>query len=104
MAQFDVHRNLDPQSRGELPFVVDIQSDLLSHLGSRVVIPLVTAEAQSPPVSRLNPRVLVQGRQLLLDTAQIVGVPKSALGPVVANLMGSRDAVVAAVDVLIAGV
>lgn len=38
VAQFDVYLNPSPRSREEIPFVVDIQSDLLADLNARLAI------------------------------------------------------------------
>ncbi len=42
MARFDVHRNATDNP--DVPYLLDIQSDLLSGLRSRVVVPLVPIE------------------------------------------------------------
>lgn len=56
MAQFTVHRNKNVHTKGIFPFVVDVQSDLLEDLQTRVVIPLNNgAEITKKPVSRLMP-------------------------------------------------
>jgi toxin CcdB len=40
VAQFAVYRNKSPRSKSTYPFLVDVQSDLLDELQTRVVIPL----------------------------------------------------------------
>lgn len=40
MAQFDVYANPSSHSSVHYPYLVDIQSEVLSGLGSRIVIPL----------------------------------------------------------------
>ena len=45
MAQFDVHRNLNSASANAMPFLLDVQSDLLNGLATRVVVPLAKPEA-----------------------------------------------------------
>ncbi len=40
MAQFDVYANPNPDSQQQIPYLVDIQADLLDHLATRVVAPL----------------------------------------------------------------
>jgi toxin CcdB len=40
MAQFTVYRNKNPQTRSTVPFLLDIQNDLLDDLETRVVVPL----------------------------------------------------------------
>ena len=41
MAQFDVYRNSSLDTRERIPYLLDIQHDLLSGLATRVVVPLV---------------------------------------------------------------
>ncbi|MDO8318030.1 CcdB family protein [Rhodoferax sp.] len=38
--QFDVYANPSPRMRDVYPYVVDVQSDLLSALATRMVVPL----------------------------------------------------------------
>ncbi|MDB6108189.1 MAG: CcdB protein, partial [Gammaproteobacteria bacterium] len=45
MAQFSVHRNKNPRTKAAFPFVVDVQSELLEPLNTRVVIPMTKAPA-----------------------------------------------------------
>jgi len=44
MAQFDVCTNPNPASAKRIPYLLDVQSDLLSSLATRVVVPLATLE------------------------------------------------------------
>lgn len=43
MPQFDVYRNRNPRSRRSIPYLLDVQSDLLTALSTRVVVPLIKA-------------------------------------------------------------
>jgi toxin CcdB len=43
MGRFDVHENPNPATRQTVPFLLDVQTGLLSHLSTRVVVPLVSA-------------------------------------------------------------
>ena len=38
MGAFAVHRNLDARTQGDLPFLLDVQSEVLAILGTRVVV------------------------------------------------------------------
>ncbi|TXL03325.1 plasmid maintenance protein CcdB, partial [Methylococcaceae bacterium CS1] len=40
MAQFDVYKNSNKNTHGAYPYIVDIQSPLISELATRIVIPL----------------------------------------------------------------
>lgn len=104
MAQYDVHRNRDPRSAALIPFLLDVQSDLLETLATRVVVPLVDAGQFGPPAQRLNPVFQVEGRAVVLSVAELAGVPKAVLGERVASLADRRSEITAAMDLLLLGV
>jgi len=96
MARFGVYR-VD----GRL--VVDVQTDYLPDVSTRLVIPLETLD-RAPRVTRqLNPILLVDGQRLMLITQQMSPVPKRSLGHEVASLRNQGDDVTAAIDVLLTG-
>jgi len=39
MAQFDVYPNPEPSQQGKIPFLLDLQCDLLQGLNTTVVVP-----------------------------------------------------------------
>jgi toxin CcdB len=99
MAQFDVYRNASA-SKEAVPYLLDIQNDMLDHLKTRVVIPLV---ALDHPATHLNPAVEIEGRAMMLSTQEMAGVPVSVLGERVVSLAERRDELVHAVDFLVTG-
>ena len=103
MAQLDVHRNNNSESMSSIPYLLDVQSGLLSDLATRVVVPLVKASEFGPPVRRLNPVFEIDGVRVVMSTAELAGVPKNMMGETVGTLDGSRDEVIAAVDFIIRG-
>lgn len=104
MAQFIVYRNKNPGSRGTFPFLVDVQSDLLDGLQTRVVIPLTKAiPLARKPVSQLMPIVQIEDEAYVLMTPQLAGIARSELGPPAGSLAERRDAIVAAIDFLLSG-
>ena len=40
MAQFDVYENINTSSKKDMPFLLDVQNDILDELNSRIVVPL----------------------------------------------------------------
>ena len=101
MACFDVHRLR--ASRATL--VVDVQTDVLAHLGSRVVVPLTPLRLTEREVFRiLKPQVEVAGEPYVFLPTDIATVLVSELGDVVANIeTASRDAITRALDFLFQG-
>ena len=105
MAQFDVYRNPNAASRARIPYLLDIQSDLLDSVATRIVVPLCKPDALSgKPAERLNPAFEVEGRKLFMLTLDLAGVSRKALGERVANLAAGRTAIIAALDLAITGI
>lgn len=106
MAQMTAYRNENPDSKSEVPFLVDVQSDLLSPLGTRVVIPCFRqgAGAPKPPtLTRLTPEMKIDGETLVLMTPQVAGIPRHLLGDPVADLSAHRAEILGALDLLLTG-
>ena len=105
MAQFDVYRNANPATRARIPFLLDVQADLLDSLMTRIVVPLCKPEVLSgKPAERLNPVFEMDGRKLVMLTPELAGVSRKALGDRVANLAAERLAIIAALDLTITGI
>lgn len=104
MPQFTVYRNRSAKSKGEIPFLLDIQSDLLSELKTRVVVPLyLKSSLSSKPMTKLSPEIQVEGKKLVLMTPQLAGISIKDLGEPVASLAQHRSEIIAALDLLITG-
>lgn len=104
MAQLTVYRNRSPETAKEVPFLVDVQSDLLSQLSTRVVIPLYRKGAASlQSITRLTPVLEIDGEACLLMTPQLAGIALRELGDEVGSLKDHRDEIIAALDLLITG-
>ena len=105
MPQFTVYRNKNPQTRANIPFLLDVQSDLLSELNTRVVVPMYLHKTlKTAPMTRLTPEVSFEGKKLVMMTPQLAGVATKDLGDAVGSLVRVRDNIVAALDLLLTGV
>ena len=103
MAQFDVHRNTG-RTAEFIPYIVELQSDFLDRLATRLVAPLVAREAMTP-ARYLNPEFEIEGRRVVLSIQEMASYPAAELSRnVVANLGDRREAIVGAIDVLVTGV
>jgi len=93
MARFDVYR-----LRGM--YLLDCQSDRLSELKTRFVVPLLPI-GEVPRVNRLNPIFSVDGEQLVMATQ--LGSPVTALQlrDPVTSLVDAHAAVIDAFDTLL---
>lgn len=97
MARFDVHRG----ARGK-GYLLDCQADLLSHLETRVVIPLLPAEGV-PRATRLNPTFAIGSDQVVMSTQLIFAIPRDRLGNAVASLANDDAVIMNAIDMLTTG-
>jgi toxin CcdB len=84
--------------------LVDIQSDLLDPLSTRVVIPLTKSAALTrKPVDHLTPQISFEGDQYLLMTPQLAGITRTELGSLAGSLAEQRQTILAALDFLVTG-
>jgi toxin CcdB len=103
MAQHDVYRNPSPRSRATLPYLLDVQADLLSRLTTRLVVPLARVGVGPKPIQTLNPTLYVEGEAVVLLTEQMASVHTRDLGEPVAKLQAERATIVAALDLIFTG-
>jgi len=105
MPQFDVYRNTNITTRARIPYLLDVQTDLLDPLATRVVVPLCRPEMLKGKLAeRLNPVFEVEGTKMAMLTPELAGVSRKVLGERVGNLATERQAIVAALDLLIIGI
>lgn len=98
MARFRVHR-----LRSEDQLVVDLQSDFLHDLPTRVVAPLQPIETVSWVIARLTPRFEVGGKTYVMATQRLAALPLSDIGPAIADLSNRADEITTATDFLFQG-
>lgn len=76
MGRFDVYRN-GGRNKASIPYLVDVQSSVISGLATRVVIPLRAVDRFSPVElpGDLFPLIQFNGVDLFLDTPQLGAIP-----------------------------
>ena len=104
MARFDVYANSGRHAK-TTPWLLDVQSDLLDELDSRVVIPLrhITDFTHVKLPERLTPLLTVAGQEFLLETPKLAAVPRRLLRHRANSLAHERDRILAALDFLFQG-
>ena len=104
MAQFDLYSNPSRETSDTVPYLLDLQSDLLDPLATRVVAPLFWVESAELPAKTLMPHFEVDGRTVVMSTPELAGVSRSQLGPRVGSLADHRSEIIAALDMLFTGI
>ena len=95
MARHDVYR-------GAGAYLLDCQSDYLSALETRFVVPLLP-EGEVPQVHGLNPVFRVEGERQVMATQLGSSVPARRLRDRVTSLAEQHDLIVDAFDALLTG-
>lgn len=98
MARFDVYR--DPEGNG---YLLDVQADLLSHLNTRIVVPLMPVADAPKAAKRLNPVFMIGEAPAVMVTQFLSAVPTSVLKEQVATLDPHHSEIVDAIDLLLQG-
>jgi toxin CcdB len=98
MPQFDVYRNV-----AEPGYLLDCQSDMLSNLRTRLVVPLLPPDYAPLPSRRLNPTLRVEGGEVVMMTHFASAVPARTLGGAVGSLAHEHTTIMNAFDMLLSG-
>ena len=61
MAQFHVCLNPNPDSAAAIPYLLEVQSDLLESVNTRAVVPLALLSERGQPAKYLNPQFEIEG-------------------------------------------
>lgn len=103
MAQFDVFENPNEETNQSVPYLLDVQADLLDSLSTRVVVPLVAASTMGKVVTHLHPEFMMQDTRVWMSTSESAGIPVRYLGRRVGTLKERRHEIIAALDFLFTG-
>ena len=100
MPRFDVYRNHDKQDNTLIPFYLDVQSDHIKSLASRVVVPLVKALLFKQKTEDLHPELEVDGQHVVMLTSGLGSVSQSLLRRPIANISAQQFVIQHAIDTL----
>lgn len=104
MAQFDVYRNAHAETSVIIPYLLDVQADLLAKLATRVVVPLYRQDVIPRPIQHLHPVFVFLGEKLVLSTAEMAGVPRVMLAEPAGSLSEHRDRILSALGFAFTGI
>lgn len=99
MARFDIYEN-PGRNKANIPYLVEVQSNVISGLATRVVIPLrqlaVFSKLTLP--SDLFPLIVIDGKEYFLDTPQLGAIPSNELKIKAGSAQDYRFEIQAALD------
>ncbi|MBY0330691.1 MAG: CcdB family protein [Acetobacteraceae bacterium] len=98
MPRFDLYRR-----RGGPGYLLDVQSEHLYLLPTRVVVPLLPPSPDLPAIRDLNPTLHVGDEALAMMPQYLTAVPKRELGRSLGNLLDQSDDITRALSILLTG-
>src|SRR5450756_1568302 len=102
--QFDVYENPSPRMRDQYPYVVDIQSDLLSSLATRMVVPLALTSLHANELPRrLCPGFGVRKKSLRLGPFEVAPLDARLLKKDFVAIRSHAYEIVGAMDAVMSG-
>ena len=98
MPRFSVYRNPDADG-----YLLDVQANILDHLNTRMVVPLLPLPAAPTPAKTLNPVFDIAGTSVVMVTQFMAAIPATLLKSPESSLEFSRNEIIAALDLLFQG-
>lgn len=103
MSQYCIYRNKS-QTKNNYPYLLDIQTELLNTMESRLVIPLsLKKNFNDRLIENLNISILIQKKEYILLTQQMAAIPVGMIGDTVMNCEDQRQEILRCIDFLITG-
>lgn len=102
MGRYAVYRNPDASTRARTPYLLDIQSDAVSVLPTRLVVP-VRKVPDASRISRVHIEIEIDGAPHTALVNEMAAVLQSRLGTPATSVEIDRAAITAAVDLLFTG-
>lgn len=104
MAQFRIYRNMSDSAGRGVPFLLDVQTDLLAGLATRLVVPLYRRTTYPGQLmAGLMPAFEVGSELCVAAVAEMAAIPAKCLGNEVADAAARRSDILSALDLLISG-
>ena len=105
MAQFDVYTNPSTKTRNAYPYIVDIQSPLITDISTRIVILLGKLNHfRQEQMRGLTPEITYLEESYLLLTPQIASMPSRLLKQPIGSLSDFREEISSALDFAVTGI
>ena len=100
MAQFDVYKNENELTNQKVPYLLDVQNDILDSINTRVVIPLVKDKND---FKGLTKEFVIKNQKVYLTTSQMGAVHKNELKTKITTLINQKEEIKTSIDFLIYG-
>ena len=104
LLQFDISENNNRSSKGEIPYLMDIQSGSVSILGTRIVVPIrKAANFIDKTISKIHISIEIKNIEYTAFISEMAAVPTGMIGSTVTNGAIKRTEIIASIDLLFTG-
>ena|SRR5690554_3961674 len=105
MAQFDVYNNPSKATRKAYPYILELQSDVISEIATRIVVPLADNSYMNKEEFKwLTPKINYEDKELLILIPQIASMNTKSLKNPIGSLTHLREEIISALDFAITGI
>ena len=101
--QFDIYINKNKTTNKEFPYLLDIQSDTLKKLATRIVVPLTPISNIKHPLKTLHLYVSVKNKKFIAMFDELASYPALELIEPITNISIHRGEIFEAMDLIIQG-
>jgi len=91
------------ESRKSYPYLINVQSEVLSELNTRLVIPLCNKKNINKEIKILNPIIEINSVEYICLTQQMASIQMKYLGKVILEIDDLRSEILSAIDFSITG-
>lgn len=104
MNQFDIFRNKNTKSSKDVPLLINLQSDPMDLLESRIVAPLrKEADYSDQKLSRIHIPISIENEDYIVFISELAAIPLELMGEKVMNAASLRQEFTSAIDLLFTG-
>ncbi len=101
--QFDIYANKNKATNKEFPYLLDIQSDTLKKLATRIVVPITPSSMIKFPVKTLHLSITIKGKKYIALFDELASYSAEELMKPVQNIGAHRTEIFEAMDFIIQG-
>lgn len=103
MSHYCIYKNYS-LTKNNYPFLLNIQSDLLSHIDTRLVIPLAPiGNFNNQLIKNVNMIIRIQSEDYIVLTQQMAAIPIGMIGDEIMVCEEQRHEILRCIDFLVTG-
>lgn len=104
MEQFDILSNKSKMSKKNVPYLINLQSDPMNILATRIVAPLrETLTCSDEILTKIHIPISINNKEYTIFISELAAIPSSLLGDNIINANFLRQEFIAALDLLFTG-